>query len=169
MLRLAKRLLPSLAAAGILITIGGCADAPTAPAELALDAQFTPVATSRTAATTPVGVLIGPQGGVIETGGHRLVFPAGALARPTMITMQPMAEHAGVVFSPHGLVFPAGAQPELTLSLEGANLSAFSSVAIGYQAPSGSIEEIFAATLSPGGTAVSANIPHFSGYIAISH
>jgi hypothetical protein len=169
MLRLAKRLLPSLAAAGILITIGGCADVPTAPADLALDAQFTPVATSRTATTTPVGALIGPQGGVIEAGGHRLVFPEGALARPTMITMQPMDGMAGAVFGPHGLVFPSGAQPKLTLSIAGSDVAAFSVLAIGYVGASGTIEEVFEANRSADGNHLSAAIPHFSGYLGIGH
>jgi hypothetical protein len=167
MLRLAKRLLPSLAAAGILITIGGCADVPTAPADVALDAQFAPIATSRTAMTTPVGALIGPQGGVIAAGGHQLVFPAGALARPTMITMQPMDGMAGAMFGPHGLVFPAGAQPVLTLSLVGADLRDYSTFAIGYMAPDGTIQETFAAEVSQDGSAATTAIPHFSGYVYI--
>jgi hypothetical protein len=166
MIRSCKRLFP-VVAAGILITIGGCADVPTAAVPPAPDAEPTAVRTSRgtIAGTT---ALIGPAGGTISAGGHTLVFPAGALPRPTMIGMKPMEGYAGAVFSPHGLVFPASAQPELTLSLEGADLSQYGSLAIGYQAPSGEIMEVYEAERSETGNSISSRIPHFSGYIAVA-
>jgi hypothetical protein len=164
MIRSCKRMFPVVA--GILITIGGCAEVPTATVAAAPDAQPIAVRTSR--AHSPAATsLIGPAGGTITAGGHRLVFPAGALSRPTLIGMQPMDGYAGAVFSPHGLVFPAGAQPELTLSLEGADLSGYGSLAIGYQTPSGEIVEVFEAARSADGGSLSTAIPHFSGYITI--
>jgi hypothetical protein len=168
MLRFAKRLLPSLAAAGILITIGGCADIPTSPADVALDAQFTPVATSLSSVVPSVAALIGPQGGVIETGGHRLVFPAGALVRPTMISMKPMDGMAGAEFGPHGLVFPAGAQPVLTLSYAGAAIPSDAELHVAYLSASGGIEEVFETAHHVATMTVSATIPHFSGYLISS-
>jgi hypothetical protein len=166
MIRSCKRLFP-VVAAGILITIGGCADVPTAAVAPAPDAEPTAVRTNRSQSSGAT-TLIGPAGGTITAGGHTLVFPAGALSRPTMIGMQPMGGYAGAVFSPHGLVFPAGAQPELTLSLEGAILAQHGSLAIGYQAPSGEITEVFEAVRSEAGNAISSRIPHFSGYIAVA-
>jgi hypothetical protein len=167
MIRSCKRLFP-LVAAGILITIGGCADVPTSAVALAPDAEPTAVQTSR-GSLAGATALIGPAGGTISAGGHTLVFPAGALARPTMIGMKPMQGYAGAIFSPHGLVFPASAQPELTLSLEGADLSQYGSLAIGYQAESGPVTEVFQADWSADGRALSTAIPHFSGYLVIEN
>jgi hypothetical protein len=50
--------------------------------------------------------IIGPEGGEIDLGAHKLAIPAGALAEPTVITAEiPVSTVAAVKFSPHGLQF----------------------------------------------------------------
>lgn len=58
--------------------------------------------------------VVGPKGGVLHAGRHTLSIPAGALARPTVITMEaPTSLAVSVRLSPHGLTFAAA--PTLTL------------------------------------------------------
>ncbi len=50
--------------------------------------------------------VVGPEGGVLRAGSHTLTIPRGALARPTLITMEaPVSAAAEVRFYPHGLQF----------------------------------------------------------------
>lgn len=50
--------------------------------------------------------IIGPEGGAIGIGPHRLEIPAGALAQYTVITGElPVSTQVGVKLSPHGLEF----------------------------------------------------------------
>ncbi|HEU4565031.1 MAG TPA: hypothetical protein VFS05_10300 [Gemmatimonadaceae bacterium] len=59
--------------------------------------------------------VIGPEGGELKMGPHKLVIPPGALSEEVVITAEaPVSEAVEVRFSPHGLTFAA--QPELTLS-----------------------------------------------------
>lgn len=59
--------------------------------------------------------IIGPAGGDMRIGPHKLSIPRGALARPTVITgEQPVSMLVSVHLSPHGLTFHV--PPKLTLS-----------------------------------------------------
>jgi hypothetical protein len=61
----------------------------------------------RYAATVKV---VGPQGGVVRVGSHRLEVPPNALRAPTVITAErPTGNAATVRFSPHGLEFERSA------------------------------------------------------------
>jgi hypothetical protein len=61
-----------------------------------------------------VGV-IGPEGGSLTIGQHRLVIPPGALDRPVVITGEiPVSLSVGVRLSPHGLRF----RRQATLTLD---------------------------------------------------
>lgn len=111
-----------------------------------------------------VSETIGPEGGVLNLGGGtRVVFPAGAVARPTTITMKAHAEYVGVEMEPHGLVFPAGRQPVLTISVAGVDVSRFQALNIVYVSDAGEILEVFPTSVT--GTVLSARLPHFSGFI----
>lgn len=49
---------------------------------------------------------VGPAGGTIRVGGHRLEIPAGALSQPVLITAEAPADYvASVRFQPEGLQF----------------------------------------------------------------
>jgi hypothetical protein len=112
--------------------------------------------------------IIDARGGSVDFGIGRVVFPAGALARPTLITAVTANATRAVTFSPHGLVFPAEAQPELHLKTSGIP-TPFESLRIIYVNPNGYIAEILPTAIDVStGTAVSA-ISHFSTYAMGSH
>ena len=158
-----------LAAAGILITTGGCAESATAPVlpEAAQLVKLTaPVGPSfsRAGGAETATAVIGPRGGSIALGeGHRLVFPAGALSEPTEITMRTDPEFVGVHLEPHGLRFPASATPVLTLNASGAT-AGFSGLTVVYVDEAGQIAEVLPTT-TLGGAVLRTTLQHFSGYI----
>jgi hypothetical protein len=152
----------TLAVAGILIAIGGCSDSPSAAPELRfVQAPETP---SHLRATVASGV-IGVAGGTLRTNeGHQITFPAGAVSQPTRITIQGYRDVAGVELQPHGLVFPAGSEPELTL--RSGKRAGTSGLAVAYVDETGTVAEVLPATPLPGNR-VATRLQHFSGYIMI--
>lgn len=154
-----------LAVTGILITGGGCADTLSAPVqpgaglELLLAPEGPSFAVSGSQSASQV---IGPEGGVLELPqGHRLVFPAGALAEPTEIGMRADGKYQGVQLSPHGLQFPAGHEPVLTLRASSAQ--GYSSLRVTYVDDSATILEVLPTDRH--GNTLTAHLQHFSGYI----
>jgi hypothetical protein len=151
--------------AGILITTGGCAESPSAPAEVGAGLELLALPQGPSLAVSAGGAaskVIGPEGGVVELGGSRLVFPAGAVAQPTEIGMTADAQYQGVRLSPHGLVFPAGAEP--VLELRAAGLAADrSGLKVVYVDDANQILEVLPTERR--GNTVSAHLEHFSGYI----
>ena len=66
---------------------------------------------------------VGPAGGTILVGPHRLVIPAGALAAPVLITAEAPADSVNSVrLLPHGLTFAPGKPARLTLSYANCSL-----------------------------------------------
>jgi hypothetical protein len=65
---------------------------PTAPAPVALfdrsPTSGAPLALCPTDQTSSATALIGPDGGSVAVAGHRIDIPAGAVARPTRITLR---------------------------------------------------------------------------------
>jgi hypothetical protein len=152
------------ALAGILIAIGGCAESPSAPAEQ-LQLLRTPLAPSFSRAGSSASAVIGSEGGSLQTeAGHRIVFPAGALSEPTEITMSTVSGYAGVDLQPHGLVFPATAQPTLTLNYEAAQTAGLHQFTVVYVDESGSIAEVLA-TRGLGDSRLRSVLQHFSRYL----
>jgi hypothetical protein len=150
----------ALALAGILITIGGCSESPSAaPTQFLVregGARFDVGGTT--------GAVIGPAGGSIQTpAGDRIVFPAGAVAEPTTISITSSSEYVGVELEPHGLRFPAGHEPTLQLSTSGSNARAFRSLSIVYVDESGVVAEFLPTQV--GGNRTQTNLQHFSGYL----
>lgn len=157
----------ALCLAGTLLVAGGCADLASsaiAPAELEkIAAQRGPSFSLEGAASASVKV-IGPQGGELTTAsGHRIVFPAGALGHPTEIRMHDDVEYAGVRLAPHGLQFPAGRGPILTLRVPEGTAAAYDFLRIVYVDDEGTILEVLDAHAQDGG--VTARLRHFSGYL----
>lgn len=61
--------------------------------------------------------IIGPAGGEIRIGPHRLTIPKGALDREVLISAQaPVSSHVEVELQPHGLTFARPAELELDYS-----------------------------------------------------
>jgi hypothetical protein len=151
------------ALAGILIAIGGCAESPSSPAAQPqlLRAPAAP-GFARSAAA-----VIGQEGGSLQTAdGHRIVFPAGALSQPTEISMTSVAGYAGVNLEPHGMVFPAGREPVLTIDIGSAATAGFQRFDIVYVDESGAISEVLPTEVLGNSGKLRANLRHFSGYMA---
>lgn len=155
------------AAAGILIVTGGCAESPSAPAEVGagLELLRAPAGASysRSGSVDARSQVIGPEGGVIELStGHRLEFPAGALSQPTEIGMRVDGEYQGVRLSPHGLTFPANARPGLELRATGRGVERLSMTVV-YVDEANNILEVLPTTRR--GNEAKVQLEHFSGYI----
>ena len=152
----------ALALAGILITIGGCSESPSAVGSR----QFVErTASARFSVSGSAASVIDARGGTLETAaGDRIVFPAGALDRPTRITITSSSTQVGVELEPHGLTFPAGAAPVLILNTAGSNAASFSHLDVSYVDESGSVAEVLPA--ATGGTTLTTTLRHFSGYTA---
>lgn len=107
--------------------------------------------------------VVGPEGGVLTAGGHVLTIPAGALARPTVITMEaPSSLTARVRFSPHGLRFQV--PPTLALSYARCAVPAGDRVGVAYVDGTDTVLEWPALRDTDAG--VLAQIWHFSDYAA---
>lgn len=156
----------SLALAGILIAIGGCAETPSSPSA---PSQFVARGShARYAVSGSAAAMIGKNGGtVVSPAGDRIVFPAGALDHPTRITITSSDTYVGVELQPHGLRFPAGRQPVLTLNTAGSNASSFGHLDVSYVDESGDVAEVLSA--AAGAESLSTTLPHFSGFLASGH
>lgn len=120
-------------------------------------------------AATTSSALIGRSGGTLQIpGGHSITFPEGALSRPTMIRGRAGDQFVEVDLGPEGLEFPAGAEPTLTLSYDGA-LDAAGDLTIVYLSPSGAVLEDLNAQVDAGQRVVSAKLRHFSRYAVGAH
>lgn len=171
--RLSLRALALLA--GAVVAAAGCADGnhnPTAarPAgeyHLLRRAPDTFGPRRSESGTSSVSAVIGPDGGTLQMdGGYRIDFPAGALAQPTTITMTPSAQYVGVELEPHGITFPAGHQPLLTIGYGGANLLGLSNLAIVYVNDANQILEVLPTVWNFRTHSLSARLQHFSGYLS---
>jgi hypothetical protein len=121
-----------------------------------IDATFLSCAPARYEAETRV---IGPEGGEIVVGGHRLSIPRGALTRPTVITAEvPVSTIASVQFSPHGLRF---ARPAV-LTLDFNHCTAAGAVTAAYFDENHDVLEWPVTSVS--GRRAAVQIQHFSRY-----
>jgi hypothetical protein len=154
---------PTLALAGILIAIGGCAENPSQPVTREF-VQRTATARFDVSGSASSSAVIDVRGGTLTTAaGDRIVFPVGAVARPTRITITSDEQFAGVELEPHGLRFPAGREPVLQLSTSGTNAGSFHSLSVVYVDEDGGIAEVLP-TSNAGGRSTT-NLHHFSGYL----
>jgi hypothetical protein len=148
------------ALAGILITIGGCSESPAGAGSQFVVRE----AGARFDVSGTSSAVITPAGGSIQTAaGDRIVFPAGAVAEPTTVTLTSSTQYAGVELEPHGLRFPAGHEPVLQISTAGSNARAFRSLSIVYVDESGVVSEFLPTQV--GGNRTETNLHHFSGYL----
>ena len=156
------------AIAGLAAAIAGCAEgssAPTVPAAgltvLSRTSAPAGIHASRSGGST-VSAVIGPEGGTLVLGANRVDFPAGALDEPTMITMRVNPVFAAVEMQPHGIRFPEGHEPVLTLD-PGAQASRFQNLFIVYATGHGAVLEVLPTTRAADGT-LTAQLHHFSIY-----
>jgi hypothetical protein len=128
-------------AAGLVggLFVSGCADEATAPGspEFAVSApgsttltEFTYCAPQTYAVASGV---IGPTGGLLKAGKHRLWVPPGALKDPVLITMEiPSGYTNRVVLRPAGLKFNRDYLPHLVMSYTDCSVKDASSQRIAY-------------------------------------
>jgi hypothetical protein len=174
MAKLRMRAVLSAITAGILITIGGCTDpSPLAKPTLEVGSGYEPIriqmpvggATFNRVAGLKAEKTIGTEGGILQMpGGHTLTFPAGALGEPTLIRGRVDSEYLLVDFEPHGIQFPRGREPLLTLSLQNADVSGFKSLTVTYVAGN-QILEVLPTDVNVGAATANSRLKHFSGYL----
>jgi hypothetical protein len=156
------------ALAGILIAIGGCTESPSAPATPSAPQFVIRSSHLRFDVSGSASAVIGVAGGTVVTpAGDRLIFPVGALAQPTEITLTSSDSYVGVQVQPHGLTFAPGRQPVLVLNTAGSNAGSFRKLEVSYVDESGNVAEVFPA--AAGAETLTTTLPHFSGFLASGH
>ena len=150
---------------GAAVTLFGCRDSePLAPHPA--DLLFGPVGLLGCSPlpADSVTLTIGPEGGTLDVGAHRLTVPAGALFEPVAITaIAPTGTVNQVRFQPEGLVFARSAA--LTMSYANCDVLgsllpkrvAYTSDALGILEYLPSIDNVFARR-------VTGRVQHFSTY-----
>lgn len=107
--------------------------------------------------------IIGPDGGALQVGEHRLVIPAGALTREELIIAEaPTSSLVDVEFSPEGLTF--GRPAELTLSYKGCDVPADIGLVLAYVGWGNRILEVPPSMDRRERSEVMGEIGHFSQY-----
>ena len=148
------------ALAGILIAIGGCAESPSSPAapEFLKRGPMPSFDVGGTAAA-----VIDARGGVVQSvAGDRIVFPAGAVTSPVLVTLSSDRNYVGVELQPHGTTFTPGREPTLILN---AGTSVPSRARIVYVNDEGAIVEVL--STDAGNGQLRASLSHFSKYASI--
>src|SRR5207249_3297576 len=108
-------------------------------------------------------VVIGPLGGTLKVGPHRLVIPAGAL--PDTVTISGSiagGEINAIKFAPEGLQFSVGAL--LTMSFENCKKLDLPSTVIVYTDDALNILETIPSVAANNNKSVSGTLWHFSQY-----
>lgn len=137
--------------------------------ELKLQRKLDKFATLDLLRCEPLGLeveaeVIGPDGGTLRVGPHKLVIPAGALdADQLIVATMPMGALVQVVFGPHGLNFARSA--ELTLSYEHCLLPANERYRLAYVNESLQILELPPSKNNKVEDKVVGLIDHFSSYM----
>lgn len=112
---------------------------------------------------------IGPKGGILRAGKHRLWVPAGALSEATWITMEtPSGSLNRVVFGPEGLTFNDRYPAHLVMSYQNCEVSPGAGQGIAYVNESLSIIEVTASDDNQSSLTVDAKLLHFSDYVLLS-
>lgn len=160
-------------AAAALLAGYGCTDvaaptssvSPTSLSLVQLPAPQSEPRFNRVGSQSASGVITA-EGGVLELeSGHRITFPARAVAEPTLITMTAHPTYLGVEMQPHGLAFPEGREPVLSIRYSAGAVSQYRKLSIVYTDDAGNILEVLATTRQFRTHTVSTRLQHFSPYI----
>lgn len=109
--------------------------------------------------------LIGPAGGVLAVGPHRLAVPAGALDAAIVITASVETGWANSVeLAPEGLTFAEGRPARLTLGYANCWLPGPLPRRVAYTTSSLKIQNLLPSADNPAAREVSAPLQHFSRY-----
>ncbi len=120
---------------------------------------------SATPAAT-ISLRVNQAGGTLKVGKHKLVIPAGALNRSTLITMSMEADTTNSVqLQPEGLVFNAGKPAVLTLNYDNCPLPAsILPRRVAYTTDGLRILQLLPSVDDKLSKKVSTNLEHFSRY-----
>jgi hypothetical protein len=109
---------------------------------------------------------VGPAGGTLTVGPHRLTIPPGALSAPVLITAEAPSDTVNSVrLKPEGLTFAPGRPAQLTLSY--ANCSLLAQLLPGHIAYTTDLLQILSylpAIDDLLSKTVTGSLPHFSRY-----
>jgi hypothetical protein len=145
-----------------------CGEDPTAPSPEMEAAVASPVPVPLVCLPQPYAAssaTIGPAGGVISAGRHRLIIPPGALSSSVLITMEAPSEAVNSVrFGPEGLTFNEGSLPRLKLDYSNCPGSAFFNKKIVYTTDSLLVIEQMPTQDDRASNSLVALLHHFSRY-----
>lgn len=157
---------------GAIVAVLSCTDGATAPEpapqpEAGLLGNLlsaTGLLQCRPMPTATSTEVIGPSGGTIRVGPHRLYIPPGALDAPTSITATAPSGTVNLVqFQPHGLTFDRPAY--LTMSYANCGLVGWLLPGhIAYVDSGLNILDLLAGLPNPWQQNVTSRLDHFSGY-----
>jgi hypothetical protein len=157
----------------VVALAAGCRDA--APTEVELRPDGLRVGSVAQAVILPFrqpaqwrSKVIGPAGGVVRFGSGEIVFPAGAIARPTRITATVESSRYAVTFEPHGLTFPNNARPSLRFNIRGVAVAP-ARLQVAYVRNSGTVLELLQTDINPNSASATAPLDHFSTYVMGAH
>jgi hypothetical protein len=152
----------------------GCSEAPTAPLQpqLAIARPKPGAPVELTPCNQPYAVtsgVIGPHGGMLKAGGHRLWVPAGALKKSVLITMEiPAGSINRVVVRPEGLAFSKSNPLHLVMSYTDCEIDPGASQQIGrYNEAAGTVE-VTPSDTDPVSQTVDGSLYYLSDYVLLS-
>jgi hypothetical protein len=152
--------------------IAACSDEATAPSTPSLAVAGTrrpPTITRCSQSYAATSGWIGPAGGALKAGGHRLKVPAGALSGPTFITMEtPSGSVAHVVFGPEGLTFNPNYPAHLVMSYQNCSVAPDATQRVAYTTETLNVLETQPSVSDPVTMTVDATLTHFSDYVMLS-
>jgi len=179
----ARRSLAGALACGLALALAACGTEPTSMSQETGPDPFlgeaiestvgtlldrTLLSCTQLAASTDSAV-VGPEGGTLVVGPHKLEFPAGAVSEPTRITMSVVQSGVNAVeLAPHGLTFPRDARPTLSLGYANCDRSILLSKRVVYTDGTFRLLELLPSLDLKSDRRVSAPLDHFSRY-AVSY
>jgi hypothetical protein len=161
-----------LTAAALSLGVGlaaACTEDPTAPSPT-MSAAVTSTGSLGFLTCVPQpyaasSALIGPGGGVVSVGRHKLIIPQGALSKRVLITMEAPSETVNSVrFGPEGLTFNTGALPRLRLDYSNCPGAKYLTKKIVYTSESLSVLEEMPTRDDAANNDVMTLLRHFSRY-----
>jgi hypothetical protein len=181
--KFARRTLAGALACGLALALAACGTEPssmpqdTGPAPLleeTIDGTAGTLLDRTLLSCSPLpaaadSAVVGPEGGTLVAGPHRLQIPAGAVAEPTTISMSVVRSGVNAVeLAPHGLVFPRDARPTLSLGYANCDRSILLSKRVVYTDGTFRLLELLPSLDLRSDSRVSAPLDHFSRY-AVSY
>ena len=151
---------------GVVIGAAACSAEQPPPMQPSLLGGVSDVLTVLTCSPLPAttsSAVIGPAGGTLMVGPHKLVVPSGALAYDVKITASiPSEQNNSIVFQPEGLQFARTSS--LTMSYANCLLPPVLALSVVYTDDALNILEVLSSSLDLRNQTVTGKLRHFSRY-----